>query len=270
MRSADNVQAVIFDLSGTVIDFGSRGPVVAFVELFSRHGVTVSEAEARAPMGSHKWDHIWAMLSDDAIAERWKVAKGERPDTSVVDALYPEFTAIQVAVLARHCEVLPGVAEVTDELRRRGIRYASTTGFDSGMMTELIRSANANGYRPEIFVGPDMVGGGRPAPWMAYHAARHMGLYPMRCFVKVGDTAVDVAEAQNAGMWAVSVVATGNEIGLSEAELAALPESERSARFEAARAKFKGLGAHYVIDSVAELLPAIEEIDRRLAAGERP
>ena len=29
-------------------------------------------------------------------------------------------------------------------------------------------------------------------------------------------------------------------------------------------------GAHWVVDSVADLLPCLDAIDRRLAAGERP
>lgn len=270
MIDLKRVQAVIFDLSGTVIDFGSRGPVVAFVELFARHGVTVTEEEVRVPMGSHKRDHIQAMLADPAIAERWTNAHGAAPGPQLPDALYPEFTALQVQVLERHCEVLPHVPEVVTELRRRGVRYASTTGFDSSMMDGLIRSVRANGFDPEIFVCPDLVGRGRPAPWMAFHAARHMELYPMRTFVKVGDTPADIAEAHNAGMWAVSVVATGNEVGLSREDLAALPEKDRAARFHAARRKFEDLGAHFVIDSVADLLPVLDSISMRLAAGERP
>ena len=99
--NADGVRAVIFDLSGTVIDFGSRGPVVAFVELFRRHGVAVSEQEARVPMGSHKRDHIRAMLFDASIAERWAEANGSAPDEALLDLLYAEFTPLQVEVLER-------------------------------------------------------------------------------------------------------------------------------------------------------------------------
>ena len=269
-QNLKGVRAVIFDLSGTVIDYGSRGPVVAFVELFGRHRVAVTELEARKPMGAHKRDHIWAMLSDPSIAERWTRANGAAPDLALLDRLYEEFTPLQIEVLESHGGVLPGVPEVTAELARRGIRFASTTGFDSGMIAGLIRSANANGYNPEIFVCPDMAGGGRPAPWMAHHAARHMGIYPMRAFVKVGDTPADIAEAQNAGMWAVSVVVTGNEIGLSKEQLDALPEADREARFAAARRKFESLGAHYVIDASADLIPVVGEIGARIARGERP
>jgi phosphonoacetaldehyde hydrolase len=184
--------------------------------------------------------------------------------------MYPEFTAIQIETLQHHSEVLPGVAGLVAELRRRGMNYASTTGFDSGMMTHVKNSAEAGGFHPAIFMCPDMVGGGRPAPWMIHHAAKHMGLYPLHTFVKVGDTPIDIAEAQAAGVWAVSVVATGNEIGLSAEALAALSPEDRDQRTAAAREKFLSLGAHYVIDSVAELLPVLDEINTRLARGERP
>lgn len=266
----DGVKAVIFDLSGTVIDFGSRGPVIAFVELFARHGVDVTEREARRPMGMQKRDHIWAMLSDPDIAMRWTAATGSVPSNDVLDALYAEFIPLQVEVLERHCEVLPGVAQTVAELDRRGIPYSSTTGFDRGMIDGIIRSAASNGFRPNAFVCPDMAGGGRPAPWMAFSAAQRMGVYPMHAIVKVGDTAADIAEAQNAGMWAVAVVVTGNEIGLSKSAWELLPEQKQLAQSAAARDRFSVLGADYVIDSVADLLPVIDDIGRRIRRGERP
>ena len=74
----------------------------------------------------------------------------------------------------------------------------------------------------------------------------------------------------NAGTWAVSVVHTGNEIGLAPAEWHALPETRRAELFLAAEEKFRDLGAHYGIGSVAELLPVLGEISARIERGERP
>ncbi|RYF62430.1 MAG: phosphonoacetaldehyde hydrolase, partial [Comamonadaceae bacterium] len=37
-----------------------------------------------------------------------------------------------------------------------------------------------------------------------------------------------------------------------------------------AAARLQGAGAHYVIDSIADLLPVLDDIGRRLAGGERP
>lgn len=264
------VKAVIFDISGTVLDYGSRGPVVAFVELFARHGVSVSEAEARAPMGAHKKDHIRAMLNDPSVASRWAAAKGAPPADSDLDALYREFTPLQIEVLERHSGVLPGVPEVVDGLRRRGIRIANTTGFDSAMMAGLIARAAEGGYTPDLWVTPDLVGKGRPAPWMAFYAAHKLDVYPMSAFVKVGDTLADIAEAQAAGMWAVSVLRHGNEVGLSREALEALPQAGQDELIAAARARLAAKGPHYIIETTAQLLPVVDEISARIARGERP
>lgn len=269
-NAKQGVRAVIFDISGTTLDYGSRGPVLAFVELFSRYGVTVSTEEARKPMGTHKKDHIWIMMNEPEIAERWKKANGTLPTKDKVDALYGEFTALQMEVLKKHCDVLPGVPEVVAELRRRGIKIANTTGFDTGMMVDLIPLAAKGGYVPDLWVCPDQVAKGRPAPWMAHYAAQKLDVYPMSSFVKVGDTPADVAEAHNAGMWAVSITRTGNEVGLSKEELAALSPEKQNERVAAARARLAACGPHYIIEGVADLLPVIDDVTARIARGERP
>jgi len=264
------VRAVIFDISGTVMDFGSRGPVAAFVELFARQGIAITEAEAREPMGKHKLDHVWAILTNPNVAERWRQTHGQIPDEQILHSVYAGFGALQIEVLKGYLDLLPGVPEVTAQLRSRGIRFAATTGFESSMMTDVIAAAAAQGYEPEFWVTPDLTGGGRPAPWMIYYAARKLGLYPLHTFVKVGDTQADIGEALNAGTWAVSVVRTGNEIGLSQKQLEALTEDEREDRFKAAQQRFRAWGAHYVIDSIADLLPVIDKISERIIRGKRP
>jgi phosphonoacetaldehyde hydrolase len=265
-----NVLAVIFDISGTVLDYGSRGPVAAFVELFARHGVAVNHDEARRPMGTHKIDHIKELLADPEIAGRWRAANGMAPSPGLADAMYAEFTALQMEVLPSHCGVIPGVPETVGALRTRGIAIANTTGFDTAMMTDLIRLAGEGGYTPDVWVCPDEVGKGRPAPWMIHHAARQLGLFPLSAFVKVGDTPADVAEARAAGVWCVSVVLSGNEVGLSLEEMASMPPDDLAARVSAARARLAACGPHFLIDSVADLIPVIDEISARIARGEKP
>ena len=115
-------------------------------------------------MGMHKKDHIWSMLSDPSIGRRWEEAHGAKPTRETLDTLYEEFTPLQVEVLKRHCDVIPGVAETVKELRRRGIKIASTTGFDSGMMGGLVRKAAEGGFAPDVFVCPDLRGQRSPRP----------------------------------------------------------------------------------------------------------
>jgi phosphonoacetaldehyde hydrolase len=86
----------------------------------------------------------------------------------------------------------------------------------------------------------------------------------------VDDTLAGIRAARNAGCWAVGVVESGNEFGLSAESLAALPAAERAERYAVAEARLREAGAHEVIASVASLLPVLEGFEARLALGERP
>jgi phosphonoacetaldehyde hydrolase len=71
-------------------------------------------------------------------------------------------------------------------------------------------------------------------------------------------------------MWTVGIARTGNMIGLTAEEFAALPADEQTKRLEAARRKLSDAGAHYVADAVGDCMPSIDAIEARLAKGERP
>jgi phosphonoacetaldehyde hydrolase len=88
--------------------------------------------------------------------------------------------------------------------------------------------------------------------------------------VKVDDTAPGIAEGLAAQMWTVGIAMSGNEVGLTEQELAALPVQERARRRQKAADLLMAAGAHYVIDTIADLPQAIAAIEARLARGERP
>ena len=84
------VEAVIFDWAGTVVDYGSRAPASAFVEVFRRHDVAITVAEARGPMGSEKRAHVAALLADPGIAKRFQDSHGHAPADADIDAPSPE------------------------------------------------------------------------------------------------------------------------------------------------------------------------------------
>jgi phosphonoacetaldehyde hydrolase len=88
--------------------------------------------------------------------------------------------------------------------------------------------------------------------------------------VKIGDTPADIAEGRNAGMWTVAVAATGNEIGLSEEQFAALTGVDQKHRLATARDSLLQAGAHYVVDSIAQCEGILDEIEHKLGNGERP
>ena len=93
------LQAVVFDWAGTVIDFGSQAPMGAFVELFARHQVAISIAEARGPMGLPKWHHI------QALGQQPRIANGH-DQLALDDALDVDFVGDELHVRAHFAREL--------------------------------------------------------------------------------------------------------------------------------------------------------------------
>ncbi len=265
-----SLKAVVFDWAGTIVDFGSRAPMGAFVETFRRFDVAVSIAEARKPMGLPKRAHVEALLADPEIAERWRLAKGHMPGDADVDAVMWVFVPLNVSVVADYADLIPGVLEVVAELRSRGFKIGSTTGYTREIMEKLAPIAAKAGFEPDNLVCAGDLADGRPTPLMMYRCFADLGVYPPAAVVKVDDTVPGIAEGRAAGTWTVGVALSGNACGLSLEELNALSDAERGEYRATATAELRQAGAHYVIDSVADLLPVIDEINTRLAASENP
>jgi phosphonoacetaldehyde hydrolase len=138
------------------------------------------------------------------------------------------------------------------------------------MMALCQRAACEAGYEPDVSVAASQVPAGRPAPWMAVKAAMEMQVYPWEAIVKVGDTVTDIEEGLNAGMWTIGITRTGNEVGLSLGEAASMDATTLAALMTRADDKLRAAGAHYVVESAADILPVIDAINARLSAGERP
>ena len=89
--TASTIRAVVFDWAGTVVDFGSLAPMGAFVRLFANHGITLSIAQARVPMGLPKLAHIEALGAMPSIAAQWQQVKGHAFSSTDAAALLEEF-----------------------------------------------------------------------------------------------------------------------------------------------------------------------------------
>jgi phosphonoacetaldehyde hydrolase len=265
-----HLKAVVFDWAGTTVDHGSRAPMGAFVEVFAQFDVAIGIEEARRPMGLPKWDHIKALLSDPDIAKRWTRAKGAAPTDRDADSIYEVFVPLNAEVVADYGGLIPGTLETVAALRARGLKIGSTTGYTRDIMERLLPVAAKQGYAPDNLVCAGDLPLGRPTPHMMYKCFLDLGVWPGSAVVKIDDTAPGIAEGIAAGSWTVGVALSGNAVGLDLAELRALRAGEKAARRAKAVAELERAGAHYVIDSVADLMPVIDRIEGRLARGERP
>ncbi len=266
------IQAVILDWSGTVADAYVIAPAVVFVEVFKNQGIDISMLEARGPMGLRKDLHIKELTQAPEIRERWKTEKGSYPTQADVDTMFADFVPAQLKCLKKYTGLLPGVAEVTQGMQKAGIKIGASTGFLRSMVDVLLADAQSQGFTPDATVAGDEVeNGARPKPHMVYKNMDLLDITTIESVIKVDDTVSGIGEALNAGCWGVGVARYSNYLNINSLEEAqTLGEQEIERRTELTREILRKAGAHYVIDSIAELPEVIDDINARLSRGEKP
>ena len=267
------VRGVVLDWSGTVADAYVIAPAVVFVDVFRKHGVEISMSEARGPMGLRKDLHIQKLTEDPAIRERWKEAHGKHPGDAEVAAMFADFVPMQLACLPEYAGLLPGAAEAAEKLRKDyGLKIGMSTGFTRAMVDVLLAETKKQGYHPDAAVAGDEVEhGARPRPFMVYRNLDLLDLSPIQSVVKVDDTVSGVGEGLEAGCWSVGVSRYSNYMDIdSIAQEKALPAGEIERRHGLTREILRKSGAHYVIDSIADLPEVIDDVNHRLSRGEKP
>ncbi len=264
------LKAVLLDWAGTTLDYGCMAPAVVFIEVYKRKGVEITMDQAREPMGAHKRVHIQKISQIDAVRNRWKEVHGQYPAEADIDEMFKLFVPLQLDCLATYADLIPGTLDAIKDFRARGLKIGSTTGYTGEMMELLMREAAARGYEPDSTVCATDVPAGRPEPWMCLVNAMRLQLYPMESIVKVGDTLPDIYEGLNAGMWTIGLAITGNEIGVMEDELKAMDPELLERKRARAYTRMAQAGAHYVVDGIWDVPPILDDINRRLARGERP
>jgi len=264
------VRAVVLDWAGTVLDCGVYSPAVVFIKVFEEYGVPISMDEARGPMGAHKKVHIRKITEIESVRDRWKKKMGKNPTEKDIEIMFEKFVPAQISVLKKYSRLIPGTLEAVSALRKQGCKIGSTTGFTMAMVDVLKAEASKQGYTPDVYVAADEVPQARPFPFMVWLNAIRLDVSPIEAIVKVDDTADGVREGTNAGVWSVGLAKTGNYVGLNEEEIAALSPEDYQRKLARSYEILANAGAHYVVDDITSVPRVVEDINRRLALGERP
>ncbi|THB73779.1 MAG: phosphonoacetaldehyde hydrolase [Desulfobulbaceae bacterium] len=265
-----SIKLAIFDWAGTTVDYGCQAPISAFVEGFRKQGVAVTMTAARIPMGMEKRDHICSVASQPEVARAWQQVHTREISEQDIDNMYRDFTTLLLESIEAKSDMIPGVADTIESLRSQNIRIGASTGYFKEAADIVAKKAAAAGYCPDFTISSSEVPAGRPWPWMIYRVMEKLSVCPPESVINVGDTPVDIETGLNSGVWSVGVAVTGNQMGLSEQECRDLSPEVFESRATAARESLSRAGAHYVIDTLDSLPEVIDEINSRLAVGDKP
>ncbi len=196
-------KAVLFDLDGVLLD-SMPYHVLAWQKVFSRYGTRIEANEIYSREGCLSAD--MARL----VAEDHELNLSEPELMQLIQEkskLYNELS---------RAEIMPGVVELIEELKRRRILIAIVTGtFRENLLrvmpAELVRQFNV------IITGGD-VNNGKPHPEPYLKAAEKLGLLPDECVV-VENAELGIASGKAAGMFCLGVMSTQTAEQLKQADL---------------------------------------------------
>ena len=247
-------EAVIFDWAGTTVDYGCFAPVSAFIEAFASMGIEVTLDEVRKPMGALKKYHIKQMLEMPRINTLFLAKHGRQFNNNDLDTMEKLFISKLMNELENHTQLKPYLLEATGNLRLRGIKIGSTTGYTSEMLAPVAAAAKAQGYEPDTtFTPTDTDGIGRPSPAMLEANLQALEVTNKKAVIKIGDTVSDIMEGLNAGVMSVGVIEGSSIMGLAEQEYEALSQKEKELKIKRVRQVYEVAGADAIILNLSEI-----------------
>ena len=180
-----NIEAVLFDLDGTLIDSAPDLGAAADKMRTDRGLASLPLADYRPMAGAG----ARGMLG---------VAFGIAPGDADFEALKEEFFANYESCMTERTYAFDGVAELISQLNEAGLKWGVVTNKSERFALPLTR-AMALFSTAQTIVGGDTTPHAKPHPAPLLEAARQIGVAPKRC-AYVGDDERDIIAGRAAGM----------------------------------------------------------------------
>lgn len=231
--------AVLFGLSGCLVDFGARTLPTAMQRLYPRHGGEQSNA------------------GHTALEQRL----GRTPNAGERQT----FEQALSAAAGEHAELTPGALEQLQQLHLQNVPCA--------WLDELPRDASSALATPLpdwLRAAPSRAGRAWPAPDACWQALVDLQVAQLDGCVLISGEPRLLQAGLNAGLWTIGLAACGSLCNQAPANWQALAAAERDRLRTQATLTLYRLGVHAVIDQLSELGPCLVDLGSRRQKGEKP
>jgi HAD superfamily hydrolase (TIGR01509 family) len=188
------IQAVIFDLDGTIVD-SNDAHVCAWDEAFSRFGKSFSREQLYRQVGKGADQYLPAFLNDSELR-------------SIGPKIAESHTAIFKEKYLSQIQPFPRVRDLFRRITEDGKRIALAS---SGKKEEVAGYKKKAGIEDliDVEITADDADKSKPAPDIFVAALHKLGDPPLQSVLTVGDTPYDIAAAKKAGLATIGVICGG-------------------------------------------------------------
>ena len=187
------VEAIIFDLDGTLID-SEANHLESDKILLARRGIDFSKKEKASFVGKDIREFVAAVVEKYGLSE----------DVSTV---LEEKNAIYREIALRKSRLYPPMRDILEGFKQRKLPMAVATGSNPSIGAEVLEGFGARAFF-SLFISSAEVERGKPAPDIFLETARRLGADPSHVLV-FEDTVFGVRAALEAGMRCVALPASG-------------------------------------------------------------
>ncbi len=188
-RRFESVQAVLFDLDGTLAD-SAPDLAAAANALRSARGLEVLPYSVFRPLASQ------------GARGLIRVALGKHPEDADFIAVRDEFLDTYAASLCVLSHLFDGIPELLQTLESRGLRWGIVTNKFARFTIPFVEAIGL-ATRAAVVVSGDTTAHSKPHPAPLLHACQEMDIEPSDC-IYVGDDLRDIQAGHAAGMRTVA------------------------------------------------------------------
>ncbi|XLX38705.1 HAD family phosphatase [Ectopseudomonas mendocina] len=232
--------ALIFQLSGCLVDFGARTLPVALQRL---HPQRTAHPIAGTPRQA-----LQALLGKPATAAQLQAL--EQMLGQVAD---------------EHAELTPGAAELLQTLHDNGTPCAWLDDLPADASLRLAQALPVPMATPTNRQARPW-----PAPDSCWQALSQLGVERLDGCIVVSGNPLLLQAGLNAGCWTIGLATCGPLCGQAPADWQALGASEQERLRAEATLQLYRLGVHSVVDHLGEIAASLEDIGMRRSKGEKP
>jgi phosphonoacetaldehyde hydrolase len=203
-KSLNKYSAVIFDLSGVLIDFGIHVPVMAISRAFMNNNIYIAEKNIRPYVGTNQENHIKILCNLNKCNDKF-------------ETIYNDYQT-ELAFLNHSSEYtipINGAVSATNMLKDMGYKIGITTFYNKNIFSIINKSLKKNGIVYDAVVCNNEVILGKPEPFMLYKMMHKLNVPANKC-IKVGESHLNIYEGIKAKIDTINVIDSSSNMGMDE------------------------------------------------------